>query len=202
MKSLIPLLLVGASLYGADAIKPPTAKQVTESIPAKVNPYAAGNWSLSTFGTYRIHAFDGKVERFGAGAGLSYFLKENIAIEPYFVSEGLRWEERPFSESFTDAGLNFKAFLPLGTSGFAAYGLIGYSHGFGLDSRRVRMEESVCVIPGKDDDDRMAAGAGLNFHSNTKFLGITPALFADGVWLNNFVQPGHALFRAGLSGTF
>lgn len=197
-----------AALRGADtnAIKAPTAAQVAAAgTEYGAGPYVAGKVTLSAFGTYRAHVFDGKIERFGAGLGLEYFLANNISVEPYFVSEGAHWNGAPFTDSFTDAGLNFKGYLPLGSSGLAAYGLIGFSHGFGAGepvivggtggSERLRLAK-------RTDDERMAAGVGLSLRGAGKVLGITPGAFVDAVWLNNFVQPGHALLRLGLSGAF
>lgn len=183
-----------AALQAADTnvIKAPTAAQVAAAgTEYGAGPFAAGKVSLNAFGTYRAHAFDGKIERFGAGLGLEYFLADNIAVEPYFVSEGAHWNGAPLANSFTDAGLNFKGYLPFGASGLAAYGLLGYNHGFAAGATR-----------GQPDDNRMAAGVGLTLRGSGKFIGITPGAFVDAVWLNNFVQPGHALLRLGLSGAF
>lgn len=189
MKNLLATSFLSVVCLGAWAaeIKAPTPQQALAK-PENYS-YGAGGLTLESFGTYRAHALDGRIERFGAGLGLEYMLAENISVEPYFVSEGLHLSGRPFGDSFTDAGLNFRGYLPLGGSGLAGYGLIGYSHGF---THR----------PGQSDDDRMAAGVGLSLRGAGKVLGLRPGAFVDAVWLNNFRELGHALLRIGLSASF
>lgn len=134
--------------------------------------YAAGTWSVSPFASYRVHEFGEFNGKAGGGVALSYFAADNVAIEAETLSEGL--DDSHWADAFTEAGVNLKGYLPLGRSGFAPYGLIGYTRGFDLD------------------ENRMNAGAGIEWRAAKTF-----GLFADGRWTHDFRTLGHALFRVG-----
>ena len=137
-----------------------------------VSAYAAGQWIVAPFGNYRAVTLDGNLEHFGAGLMLQYQVVQNIAIELNVESDGLQWHGEPFSNSFTDCGANVKGYLPLGRSGFAPYGFLGYSHGFeGIDS------------------NRMNTGVGIELRGTSKLLKtFAPLAFADAQWSHGFTS--------------
>jgi len=145
--------------------------------PPVESPYKAGQVSLSSFGSYRasdVKQLDGK---FGAGLALGYALTKAITIEAETLSE--RYESAPVIDSLAEAGANFKGYLPLGKTGLAGYGLLGYTRDL------------------KRDDNRMNAGAGIELRANKVFT-----VFADGRTTQNFHDPVHFLFRVGLGARF
>lgn len=144
--------------------------------PLEPDPYAAGQWRLSPFASYRVHelgSFDGK---FGGGLSLSYAPAKNTALELETLSES--FDDSHWKDTFTEAGANFKGYLPLGKSGLAPYALIGYTRNL------------------LEDENRMNAGAGIEYRY--KRVGV----FLDGRWTHNFETIGHALFRLGGSLSF
>lgn len=141
---------------------------------AQTDPFAPKQFSVSPFASYRVRNFDGVLERFGGGLAVGYSFSRNLTLEAETLSEGVH--RLPLQNSITEAGLNLKSYVPLGTSGLAPYALIGYTHGF------KPVEES-----------RFNAGAGLELRA--KYL----AVFADGRWTHDFRNVGHALFRVGAS---
>jgi hypothetical protein len=137
-----------------------------------VDAYAAGQWTVAPFGNYRAVTLDGNLERFGAGVLIQYQIVKNIAIELNVESDGLQWHDVSFGDSFTDCGANVKGYLPLGNSGFAPYGFLGYSHGFeGIDS------------------NRMNTGVGIELRGTQKlFNTVAPLAFADVQWSHGFAR--------------
>jgi hypothetical protein len=180
------------SLAAALAVFLPVASHADESTPAtaptplssalaaaqaSVTPpepdlFGAGQWRLSPFASYRAHEltkFDGK---FGGGLALSYAPAQNVAIELETLSEAV--DDSHWADAFTEAGVNFKGYLPLGATGLAPYGFLGYTRNLQID------------------ENRMNAGAGIAWRTGKHF-----ELFADGRWTHNFTTIGHALFRVG-----
>jgi len=137
-----------------------------------------GQFSISPFASYRVREFDGVLDRFGGGLAVGYQLTRNLTLEAETISEGL--QPFPIINSIAEAGMNLKAYLPLGNTGLAPYGLLGYTHGFK-----------------PTEENRMNAGAGLELRANKYF-----AVFADGRWTHDFRTLGHALFRVGGSVRF
>lgn len=138
--------------------------------------YAAGTWSVSPFVSYRVHEFGKFNGKAGGGVALSYFAADNFAVELETLSE--HFDDSHWADAFTEAGVNFKGYLPLARSGFAPYFLVGYTRG-GLDG----------VGP---NENRMNAGAGVEWRAAKRF-----GLFADARWTHDFKTLGHALFRVG-----
>jgi hypothetical protein len=134
--------------------------------------YAKGTWTVSPFASYRVHEFGEFNGEIGGGLALSYFPKDNIAIEVETLSEDI--DDSNWADAFTEAGVNLKGYLPLGATGLAPYFLIGYTRGFDLD------------------ENRMNAGAGIEWRATKTF-----GLFADGRWTHDFDTLGHALIRVG-----
>lgn len=171
IKSLSSLVALCAALFLAlpapAAVTPPDPVQ-----PAVESVYAAGTFAASPFVSYRVHElgkFNGKL---GAGLALSYFAADNVAVELETLSE--QFDDSHWADAFTEAGVNFKGYLPLGRSGFAPYLLVGYT-------RNLRI-----------DENRMNAGAGVEWRATKRF-----GIFADGRWTHDFATLGHALFRLG-----
>ena len=165
-----PLLLAKGNAEPADA-QAPAAAEIKADEP---KPFSAGSFSFGSFASLRVHEFDGRTEDFGGGLFAQYMVANNIALEANVLSEGLHFEDVAFSESFTDAGANLKGYLPIGTTGFAPYGFIGYTRDL------------------EHDENRMNAGAGLEFRTRKLFFA-----FIDGQWTHDFDTLGHALFRLG-----
>ncbi len=141
--------------------------------PAVESPYKAGVVTVSSFGAYRasdVKELDGK---FGAGLALGYALTKAVTLELETLSE--RYERAPVIDSLEEAGANFKGYLPIGKTGLAGYGLLGYT-------RKL-----------KGADNRMNAGAGIELRANEVFN-----VFVDGRTTQNFHDPVHFLFRVGL----
>jgi len=134
-------------------------------------PWDAGAWTISPFASYRAHElgeFDG---RFGGGLAVSYAPVDNIAIELETLSE--TWRTDPWIDSLEEAGVNFKGYLPFGSTGLAGYGFIGYTRAL------------------RQDQNRMNAGAGIEVRAEQVYA------FADGRWADDFSEPVHFLFRIG-----
>ncbi len=161
----------------------PNPKQETrnEKSPGKLDeklasPWDAGQWTVSPFGSYRAHELGRFNGKFGGGLALSYAPARNIAIEVETLAEEYR--SSPVIDSLEEAGVNFKGYLPIGKSGLAPYGFIGYT-------RNLQM-----------DENRMNAGAGIEVRGPIVYA------FADGRWTHDFATIGHALFRVGLGAHF
>ncbi len=181
-KSLLSILALCAGLFSSldsHAASPanaapeiPLAAQIADRSDAPESFYAAGTFAVSPFVSYRVHElghFNGKL---GAGLAASYFVADNFAIEAETLSEHL--DDSHWADAFTEAGMNFKGYLPLGRSGFAPYILLGYTRNLQID------------------ENRMNAGAGIEWRAAKRF-----GLFADGRWTQDFATMGHALFRVG-----
>lgn len=136
--------------------------------------FAAGEWRLTPFASYRVHEFGRFDGKFGGGLALSYAPARNVAIELETLSEG--FDDSHWADTFAEAGANFKGYLPLGRSGLAPYGLIGYTRNL------------------LEDENRMNAGAGIEWRFSKR-----AGAFVDGRWTHNFERIGHGLFRAGVS---
>lgn len=177
MKILLILSLCLAAVFvakprvhGAEPVAPAGGGEAAASL------YRAGQFSVSPFASYRGHEFselDGKV---GGGLALGYSVSRNVTLE--LEAGGEEYESAPVVDSLMEAGANAKGYLPIGNSGFAPYGLIGYTRD--IDAK----------------ENRMNAGAGLEFRFQRAHV------FADGRWTHDFRELGHALFRAGLGMRF
>lgn len=157
----VTLLLALLPLPAADAPKA-----------VEPSPFAAGQWTISPFGSYRAHELGQFNGEWGAGLAASYAVANNVAIEVETLGE--EWQTEPWIDSLKEAGANLKAYLPIGRSGLAAYGLIGYSHDWQID------------------ENRMNAGAGVEVRAKLVYA------FVDGRWTHDFRTLGHALFRLGV----
>lgn len=150
---------------------PPSALKVHGRLDEKgPGPWDAGQWTVSPFASYRAHELGEFNGKFGGGLAVSYAPANNIAIELETLSEGYT---DPAIDSLEEAGVNFKGYLPFGNSGFAGYGLLGYTRNLQID------------------ENRMNAGAGIEVRAKRVYA------FADGRWTHDFVHYGHALFRLG-----
>jgi len=170
--TLIALTVLTLSPFRSPA-GPPTPPPAPAPAPAKteVDAYAAGQVTVSPFASYRTHEFGRYNGKFGAGLALSYSATRNLSIELETLGE--RFDSDDWIQSLTEAGANFKFYVPL-KHGFAPYALLGYTRN--LD----------------EDQNRMNAGAGLEWRVSRHL-----AAFADGRWTHDFRDVGHVLFRLG-----
>ena len=169
--ALCAALFLPASLHAASST--PAAQPVSALvIDAPPSDYAAGSFTLAPFVSYRVHEFGKFNGKLGGGLALSYFAAENVAVEVETLSE--HFDDSHWADAFTEAGVNFKGYLPIGATGLAPYILIGYTRNLQID------------------ENRMNAGAGVEWRATKRF-----GLFADGRWTHDFATLGHALFRVG-----
>ena len=164
--------------------------QAATNAPAPA-PYTAGQVTLAGFGSYRAATLDQLDGRFGGGAEVSYFVKDNVALALETLTENAG------HSAIDEAGLNFKGYLPLKNTGFAPYGLLGVSHSFeGSSFTQTRYDKKkgdvTTTTVTRDGDWRFNAGAGVEFRAGRTF-----GVFADGRWTHDFDTLGHALFRVG-----
>jgi hypothetical protein len=155
------------------APEPPAPK-----MPAELSsPFAAGQFSLTPFGACKVTEFGKSTGKWAGGLALSYTLVDNVAIEASALSYSLT--DAPVVDSFDEGAVTFKGYLPLGKSGLAPYGLLGY------------------VRDHAQDQNFMSAGAGLAWR-----YGYVEA-FADGQYRTDFAARGNQfLFRAGIGLSF
>lgn len=168
-----PLRLKAAESPPPTALKPQTSE----------DPYAAGQFSVSPFASYRVHEFGEFNGKLGAGLAASFSLTRNLTLEAWTLSEA--YESAPVIDSLLEAGANLKFYAPLKDSGLAPYALLGYSRGLQTDS------------------NNMETGLGLEYRFKPGLALLPSALFADAVWVQNFglsdpVSYGQAKGRAGL----
>jgi hypothetical protein len=161
------------------------------AVSAPAVEYAAGQWTVAGFASYRAHEFNSLGGRFGGGAEVSYFLKDNVALALESLTEDAG------HAALDETGLNLKGFLPIRHTGFAPYGLLGVSHCWeGASRTRAtydKKEGSLTQTTIRDAGDwRFNAGAGVEFRASKTF-----GVFADGRWTHDFKTLGHALFRVG-----
>lgn len=144
---------------------------------AAPGPYDANSFTISPMVAYKTTEIGKTTGKFGGGLAVSYAPVDNIEIEAAAIS--YRVSDAPVVSSVDEASANFKGYLPLGKSGFAPYGIIGYTRDI------------------KSDENLMNAGVGIAFrysHVNA---------FADGVYQNSFLSHGNRfLLRAGFGVTF
>ena len=169
--ALCAALFLPAALPAADVTPPakPIAALVSD---APESYYAAGTFAVAPFASYRVHEFGRFNGKFGGGLAASYFAADNVAVELETLSE--HFDDSHWADAFTEAGVNFKGYLPLGATGLAPYLLIGYTRNLQID------------------ENRMNAGAGLEWRAS-KRVGV----FLDGRWTHDFATLGHGLFRLG-----
>lgn len=172
MKTLLSLAAALAVFFSFSATSQATDLEAGAPSDAPESYFAAGTWSVSPFASYRVHEFGKFNGKAGAGLALSYFAADNFAVELETLSE--QFDDSHWADAFTEAGVNFKGYLPLGRSGFAPYLLVGYTRNLQID------------------ENRMNAGAGIEWRATKTF-----GLFADGRWTHDFESLGHALFRVG-----
>jgi hypothetical protein len=174
-KLLVLLSFCAAVIYTARGAEPGTPPA-----PAPVDAfraYAAGHWQISPFYAYQATELGRFNGRQAAGVAVGYLLADNIEVEVSALS--YRWQRDPVIDTIDEAAVDFKGFLPLGHSGLAPFGLIGYTRDHALDQ------------------NLMNAGAGLDwryrwFHA-----------FVDGRYRQSFVSHGNQfLFRLGAGITF
>lgn len=136
------------------------------------SPWEAGTWTVSPFAATKRTEISQSNGKWGGGLALTYAPKANIEVEVSALSYSLT--DRPVLDSFDEGAVNFKGYLPLGKSGWAPYGLIGYTRDHANDA------------------NLMNAGAGLSWR--WKFA----EAFADGQYRQGFVNNGNQfLFRVG-----
>lgn len=134
---------------------------------AEKTPFAAGQWSVSPFAAYKITELGKTTGTIGGGIGLSYAPADNIAIEASATS--YRLQDDTVIESVDEAAINGKGYLPIGKSGFAPFGLIGYTRdhaqdrnlmnaGVGLAYRVSRFNGEVSAAVRTDYKRRSAEG--------------------------------------------
>ncbi len=181
-KSLLLLCVLGV-LCVSSPLR--AADNVERSTPESF--FAKGTWAVSPFASYRVHEFGAADGKFGGGLALSYFAADNLAVELETVSE--HFDDSHWADSFTEAGVNAKGYLPLGATGFAPYLLVGYTRA-GLDG--VSPHQNGATESRATGQNRMNAGAGIEWRATKRF-----GVFADGRWTHDFDTLGHALFRVG-----
>lgn len=156
-------------VFGTNAAK--TAADQSQSL------YASGRFDISPYAAYKCTEIGKQNGKLGGGLAVSYFLANNIAAEASFLSYG--YDNAPMADSFDEAAINFKGYLPFGTSGLAPYILIGYTR-----------DLPTC-------DNLMNAGAGIAATSGRL------QAFADGQYRQNFHERGNQfLFRVGVGLAF
>jgi len=191
------LSLLAINLPAADPPKPAQAPKLT--LAANDDPYAAGRFGLAYFASYRVREFDGVLDRFGSGGEFSYSITRTLTL----AVEGI--SENPQHSFFDEGGINSKWYLPISKSGFAAYGLLGYTYRFEDLPGGVRHHQAgwkkggAATTIDEDRRSRMNAGAGIELRGkrNGLFGIFTVGAFADGRWTHDFDTIGHALFRVG-----
>lgn len=104
-------------VFGTNAAK--TAADQSQSL------YASGRFDISPYAAYKCTEIGKQNGKLGGGLAVSYFLANNIAAEASFLSYG--YDNAPMADSFDEAAVNLKGYLPLGTSGLAPYILLGYT---------------------------------------------------------------------------
>jgi hypothetical protein len=103
-----------------------------EKLPDELaRPFDAGKFSLTPFAGYKITEIGKTTGKWAGGMALAYQPVDNIAIEASALSYQL--EDSPVIETIDEAALNFKGYLPLGRSGFAPFGLMGYTRDHAQD---------------------------------------------------------------------
>lgn len=170
--ALFPSAPADAAGPEAGAPKIPLAAQVADRTDAPSSFYAAGTFAVAPFASYRVHEFGKLNGKLGGGLAFSYFAADNVAVELETLSE--HFDDSHWADAFTEAGVNFKGYLPLGATGLAPYLLVGYTRNLQID------------------ENRMNAGAGIEWRASKRF-----GVFADGRWTHDFATLGHALFRVG-----
>lgn len=139
--------------------------------------YDAGAFSIAPLVTYKATEIAKTSGQWGGGLALSYALVNNIEIEVSAVSYGLT--DSPVVDSFDEGAVNFKGYLPLGRSGWAPFGLLGYTRDHANDA------------------NLMNAGAGLAYRYKRV------QAFVQGQYGQAFVSRGNEFrFGAGLGLTF
>lgn len=177
--SCVPAPAAESQPAGKVVSQPAVGLTAKDTIQPELDAYAAGRVTISPFASYRAHELGSFNGKFGGGLAIEYAPVNNIGIELSTLSEGI--DQSPLIDSLKEVGVNFKGYLPIGKSGFAPYGFIGYTR---------ELHES-------EEANRMNAGAGIAWRP-TKRL----SAFADGQWTHNFRTLGHALFRMGGGLTF
>ena len=99
--------------------------------PELSGPFAAGQFSLTPFGAYKVTEFGKSTGKWAGGLALAYTLVDNVAVEASALSYSLT--DSPVVDSFDEGSVTFKGYLPLGKSGFAPYGLLGYTRDHAQD---------------------------------------------------------------------
>ncbi len=128
-------------------------------------------FSISPFASYRVHEFGKFNGKFGGGLAAGFALNPHVTIEAEVIAE--RFDDSHWLDSLTEAGANLRLY-PFDTKVLKPYGLLGYTRNLDVDQ------------------NRMNAGVGIDV-----VLGKNAAVFVDGRWTHDFVDVGHALFRAG-----
>lgn len=142
------LLLVGA--YAALSAEPEKA-------------FADGQFTIAPFTGLTLSDGEGHGRQF-TGLGVGYMITDAIAVTGEAAASDL--DER-FIDQF---GSHFKAYLPIGKSGLAAYGELGCQR-FTRDDR--------------DDLNFMSTGAGFEIRASRYFGG-----FVGARWLSDFKSGG------------
>ena len=137
---LAVIALSGALISKAGPVPqaPPAPKSAQEP-----GPFDAGRFNVSPFAALKVTEIGQKTGKWAGGIALSYSAADNVDVEVSALSYQLT--DDPVVESFDEGAVNFKGYLPLGQSGFAPYGLIGYTRDHPADQ------------------NLMNAGAGLEF---------------------------------------
>lgn len=112
---------------------------LTSQIPVvkETSLYAASQFSLVPFAAVRFTEFNKTTEKWAGGLALSYAPVDNIEIEAAAISYKL--QDDPVIESFDEGSVNFKGYLPLGKSGWAPYGLVGYTRDHANDENMINV---------------------------------------------------------------
>lgn len=119
MKTIRIIIAIAASAFaaGADEV---------------AGPYDAGRFSLEPFAAVRLTEFSKTTAQWGGGVALGYQLKKNVGAQLSVLSYGLT--DRPVIESVDEISADLKAYLPLGSSGLAPFGILGYTRDHAQDA--------------------------------------------------------------------
>lgn len=141
--------------------------------------FDAGRFNVSPFAALKVTEASKTTGKWGGGVALSYSVVDNIDVEVSALSYKLT--DSPVVESFDEGSATFKGYLPIGKTGLAGYGLIGYTRdhpedknfadfGAGLELRSERFRafvegkyETSFQFEDKDNRFQLRIGGGLSF---------------------------------------
>lgn len=141
--------------------------------------FDAGRFNVSPFAALKFTEANKTTGKWGGGLALSYSPADNIDVEVSAASYSLT--DSPVVESFDEGSVSFKGYLPIGQSGLAPYGLIGYTRdhpndqnladiGAGVELRAKHVRafvegryETTLQFQNRDNRFQLRIGGGFSF---------------------------------------